>query len=71
MIDIRAGILAVTICALIAILDNQPKPVKPVETPYCMIDYEAAQKHPFTGQWVTGWVKGYGPCSLQDIYREI
>lgn len=70
MINIRAGILAVTICAIIFTVDNQPRPVKRVEVPYCLITYKAIGKDVF-GKTRLGWATGYGPCSLQDIYRYI
>lgn len=70
MIDIRAGILAVTICAIIFIADNRPRPVRAVETPYCVITYKAAGKDQL-GRLRTGWAQGYGPCALQDSYRNI
>lgn len=71
MIYIRDGILTATVLALIYILDNQPRPVKDALVPYCVIEYKAAQKHPLTGEWVTGWTRGYGPCSEQDSFRQI
>lgn len=78
MIDLRAGLAAVSICLLIALIDFQPRPVKAVETKYCVIDYRAVVKRlemlP-SGEVVpkqsVEWVKGYGPCSLQDSYRYI
>ncbi|MEH2501258.1 hypothetical protein V1290_000069 [Bradyrhizobium sp. AZCC 1578] len=70
MIDFRAGIIAVTICALVAIAANRPQPVKDNQVPYCVIVEKAAQRDRF-GNWHVGWGQGYGPCSLQDIYREI
>ena len=68
---IRAVILSATVAALVTLEQDQPAPVKDQQVPYCVIDYKAAQRHPLTGEWVIGWAKGYGPCSLQDIYREI
>ena len=68
---IRAVIISATIAALVVMWRDVPKPVKDEQTAYCVIDYKAAQRHPLTGEWVVGWGKGYGPCSLQDIYREI
>lgn len=67
---IRAVILSATIAALVVMWREQPTPVKVVETPYCVIDYKAAGKDIF-GNVVTGWAKGYGPCSLQDKFFEI
>lgn len=71
MIDIRAGILAVTICLIIFAVANQPRPVKSVQVDYCVITYKAAAKHPLTGETMFGWAKGYGPCSLLDRYENI
>jgi len=68
---IRAVILAATIAALVVMWRDQPAPVKDNQTPYCVVDYKAAQRHPLTGEWVVGWAKGYGPCTDQDVYREI
>ncbi len=70
MINIRAGLIAITICLVIALINDAPKPVKDNQVPFCVIDEKAAFKDQF-GQWHTGWSKGFGPCSLQDIYREI
>ena len=69
MIDLRGGILAVTICLLIALAANRPHPVQSVEVPHCVISYKSVATHPITGETVTGWARGFGPCSLQDIYR--
>ena len=71
MTVIRDAVLTATILLLILILDNQPKPVKDEQVPYCDIDYPVAQKHPLTGEWMKGWGRGFGPCSLQDKYFEI
>ncbi len=69
---IRAIILSATIAALVVLwMDEPPKPVKDNQVPYCVIDERVARKHPLTGELMVGWGKGYGPCSLQDIYREI
>lgn len=69
---IRAVILSATIAALVTLwMDKPPPPVKDNQVPYCVIDEKVAMKHPLTGEVLIGWGKGYGPCSLQDIYREI
>lgn len=68
---IRAVILSATIAALVTFWMDQPAPVKDNQEPYCLIQYKAAQRHPLTGEWMTGWAQGYGPCRLQDSYREI
>lgn len=70
MIDIRAGILAVTICLIIFAAANQPKPVKSDQVDYCVITYKVAGKDA-DGEWHTGWARGYGPCSLLDRYENI
>lgn len=70
MIDIRGGILAVTICLIIFAIDNQPRPVKSAEVAYCVVTYKAARKD-LMGEYEFGWAKGYGPRSLQDIFRNI
>jgi hypothetical protein len=67
---IRAIVLAATIAAIFTMWMDQPAPVKSVETPYCLISYKVAGKDS-AGDWHTGWAYGYGPCSLQDIYRQI
>lgn len=68
---IRAIILSATIAALVSLWMDKPPPVKaaPVVA-YCVIDYKAAGKDIF-GNVVTGWARGYGPCSLQDKFFEI
>lgn len=70
MIAIRAGILAVTICLIIFAIDNQPRPVKVVETPYCVVDKRVAGRDE-QGEWHFGWGKLYAPCDQQDIFRNI
>ncbi len=70
MIDVRAGIIAVTICLVIALINDAPKPVKDNQEAYCVIVEKAAQKDQF-GNWHIGWAQGFGPCRLQDVYREI
>jgi len=66
----RDFILTLTVLSLIYIADNWPRPVKDNQVPYCVIQFKAAGKDAF-GNPITGWATGYGPCSLQDIYREI
>lgn len=68
---IRAIILSATIAALVVMWGDKPKPVVDDQEPYCLISYKAAMRHPLTGELVFGWAQGYGPCRLQDIYREI
>jgi hypothetical protein len=69
---IRAIILSATIAALVTLWKDQPAtPIKDQQVPYCVIDEKIAMKNPLTGEILVGWGKGYGPCSLQDIYREI
>ncbi len=70
MILARDAILTATILALIFIAAHWPQPVKSVEVPYCVVSYKAAGKDA-AGEWHTGWAYGYGPCSLQDSYRQI
>ena len=67
---IRDLILTLTILALIGIAANQSH-IKTVQVAYCVIDYKAAGKHPITGETVTGWARGYGPCSFLDRYEFI
>lgn len=68
---IRAIILSATAAALVTLWMDSPAPVKDNQTPYCVIDERVAMKHPLTGEVVIVWGKSYGPCSLQDSYREI
>jgi len=68
VIYVRDAILTATVLSLIYILDNQPRPVKDAQTDYCIVSYYAANKHPLTGEILTGWAQGYGPCSEQDSY---
>lgn len=71
MTVIRNLILTVAILGIIFAADNWPKPVKAAEAvPYCRITYKAAGRDIF-GNWQSGWVTGYGPCSLLDRYEEI
>jgi hypothetical protein len=70
MIYVRDLILTLTILSIIFAAANRPQPVKDNQTPYCVIVEWTAQKDRF-GNWHTGWGQGYGPCHLQDIYREI
>lgn len=69
-VRVRCLILALTICALIFIAANQPKPVKAVEVPYCVITYKAIGPDQF-GRKRLGWARGYGPCTLLDRYENI
>ena len=66
----RDLILTLTILAIIYTAAHPPQPVKDNQTPFCVISERVAQKDMF-GNWHVGWGQGYGPCSLQDIYREI
>lgn len=66
----RDLILALTILSIIFIADHWPKPVKDNQTPFCVIVEKVAQKDQF-GNWHIGWGQGFGPCSLQDSYRQI
>ena len=70
MIDIRAGVLAITICLIIFAVDNRPRRVEVVETPYCVVDKRVAGKG-MDGEWQFAWGKIYAPCNQQDIYRSI
>jgi hypothetical protein len=67
---IRDLILTLTLLAVIFVAAHQPAPVKTVQVDYCVITYRAAGKDE-SGQWHFGWARGYGPCYLQDIYRNI
>jgi hypothetical protein len=67
---IRAIVLAATIAALFTMWMDRPAPVKSVEVPYCVISEKVAGRDA-DGEWHTGWARGYGPCSRQDIYRQI
>ena len=61
MIDFRAGILAVVICLVIALINDAPKPVKDNQTPYCVVDvYQGAKDR--LGNWHFGWGPMYRPC---------
>ncbi len=66
----RDFILTLTILALIQIAYEWPKPVKDNQVPFCVVTFKAARPDG-AGGYETGWAQGYGPCSLQDIYREI
>ena len=70
MIDIRAGILAITICLIIFAVDNRPRPVRDNQIAYCVVDKRVASKDAF-GVWHFGWGEIYAPCDQQDIYRNI
>lgn len=71
MKDLGALAFLLFAIALTAFLLSQEKRPEPVIVPYCQIAMHAAGKDPVTGEWLTGWVQGYGPCSQQDIYRQI
>lgn len=62
MIDVRAGILAVTICLVIALIDNAPRPVKPVQVDYC--------SQPVWDKWGREIGAMYVVCSELDRYEE-
>lgn len=62
MIDVRAGILAVTICLVIALIDNAPRPVKSVQTDYCA--------QPVWDKWGREIGARYVPCDQLDRYEE-
>ena len=66
----RDLILTLTILAIIYTADNWPKPVKDNQTPFCVISERVIQKDIFGNSSVV-WGRGFGPCKLQDIYREI
>ena len=67
---IRAVIIAATFAVSYCLWQDQPPPAKVTEVPYCVIDFPVAGKDEL-GNWHYGWGKGYGPCSQQDIYRNI
>ncbi len=71
MTMLRDAVLTATILALILIADNRSRPVKTVETPYCVVSvYQGFRDK--QGNLHTGWGPMYRPCSEQpDIYREI
>ena len=76
MIDLRGGVIAVTICGVIALIDYQPRPVKDNQVRYCPIDYRAVVKQfhlqpdgKLIEKKSVQWVKGYGPCALMDRYE--
>ncbi len=71
MIYARDLILTLTVLALIFIADNWPRAVKDNQVPYCVVTFKAARPLPDGSGYETGWAQGYGPCSQQDIYREI
>lgn len=66
----RAIIISATIAALFAVWKDQPKPIISPVVPYCVVTERAAAKDEL-GQWHYGWSRGYGPCYLQDEYKEI
>lgn len=70
MTNIRAGILAVTICLIIFAIYNQPRPVSDHQVAYCVVDKRVAGRDE-QGEWHFGWGKMYAPCSEQDIFRNI
>jgi hypothetical protein len=75
---IRAIALAATIAVLLCMWTERDKPPTWLEslTPqvsqvdYCVIDERAAGKDQL-GEWHFFWSEGYGPCSLQDRFRNI
>lgn len=67
---IRDLVLTLTIVAFVFLAAHQPGPSRLVQTDYCIVTRKAAAKDP-SGQWHTFWAEGYGPCSEQDIYRNI
>jgi hypothetical protein len=77
---IRVVLLSATIAALLCMWADSPPAPPPsyLETlvphvsqvDYCEIDEWAAAKDRL-GQWEKFWSEGYGPCSLQDRFREI
>lgn len=62
VIDLRAGILALTICALVFIADNQPRPVKSVKVDYCVQPVWNVWGERIGGRWVI--------CSELDRYEQ-
>lgn len=68
---IRDLVLTLTILAIIFLVANRPPPSRMVQVDCCVVDQHVAVKNPTTGEWMTGWGKGYAPCDQQDIYRNI
>ena len=69
MIDIRGGILAITICCLISLAADCPRPISTIETPYCKVDVLFAKKG-LDGEMYSFWTEKFGPCSEQDRFRD-
>ena len=68
---IRAAVvLAIVAAASTSIYLNRPKPAVVSLVPWCVITERAAAKDEL-GNWHFGWSEGFGPCFLQDKYREI
>ena len=65
----RMLVVIITISVLIAVWQKPDVPPRLVQTDYCVVTYRAAVKD--ERGWHFGWGEGYGPCSLQDKYREI
>ena len=66
----RDAILVLTICSLIYIADNWPKPVHDNQVPYCVVSvYQGGFDE--QGQLHTAWAPMYRPCSEQDEYKYI
>ncbi len=66
MIDVRAGVLAITICSLIYIAMEWPRPVKDNQAPFCVVIVKQAYKD--DAGWHVGWAPMYRPCSEQDKF---
>ena len=74
----RIIILALTVAALICICTEPAKQPtwleslqpKVSQVDWCVIDERAAGKDQL-GQWHFFWSEGYGPCFLQDRFRDI
>ncbi len=64
----RDAILTLTICSLIYIADNWPRPVKDNQAPFCVVIVKQAYKDQETGQWHIGWGPMYRPCQEQDKF---
>lgn len=62
MIDIRGGILAVTICIVIALIADRPAPVKDNQVPYC--------SQPIWGRHGMEIGAKFVPCAELDRYEE-
>lgn len=78
--NLPAMIAAITISVLICLWADRNPPSRIAQVDYCWIDMHVGLKlegHKtkkgkwIPDQWIPVWTKGWGPCSQEDIYRQI